>query len=198
MKLRMILIGSLMCMYALSTEVFAAEPLIIMETTKGAITIELLDDKAPITCKNFRRYVQDGFYDGLIFHRVIPGFMIQGGGFEPGMKKKPTRKPIINEADNGLKNRRGTLSMARTADINSATAQFFLNVNDNRSLDHRGMTRDGYGYAVFGRVLEGMDVADAIVNSPRGKRGMYGDVPVKDVVILKMYEKKENKQKGSK
>ncbi len=193
MKLRMILIGSLMCMYALATNVSAAEPLIIMETSKGTITVELLDEKAPITCENFRRYVKDGFFDGLIFHRVIPGFMIQGGGFEPGMKKKKTRKPIINEADNGLKNRRGTLSMARTGEINSATAQFFLNVNDNRSLDHRGMTRDGYGYAVFGRVLEGMDVADAIVSVPRGQRGMYGDVPIEDVVILKMYEKKEGK-----
>lgn len=190
MKLRMILLLSLASLYAFTTNGFAADPLIVMETTQGTITIELYDDKAPVTCENFRRYVQDGFFDGLIFHRVIPGFMIQGGGFEPGMKKKTTREPIINEADNGLKNRRGTLSMARTADINSATAQFFLNVNDNKSLDHRGMTRDGYGYAVFGRVLEGMDVADTIVNVPRGRRGMYGDVPKDDVVIVKMYEKK--------
>ena len=116
--------------------------------------------------------------------------MIQGGGFEPGMKKKRTRKPIINEADNGLKNHRGTLSMARTAAINSATGQFFLNVNNNSSLDHRGMTKSGYGYAVFGKVLDGMSVADAIVNVPRGKHGRYGDVPKTDVLILKMYEKK--------
>ncbi len=168
----------------------AAEPLIIMETSKGTITIELYDDRAPVSCENFRKYVQDGFYDGLIFHRVIPGFMIQGGGFEPGMKKRKTRKPIFNEADNGLKNRRGTLSMARTASVNSATGQFFLNVNDNRSLDHRGMTQSGYGYAVFGRVVEGMDVADAIVSVPRGQRGMYGDVPDEDVLIIKAYEKK--------
>jgi cyclophilin family peptidyl-prolyl cis-trans isomerase len=189
MKLRLLLL-SLVTFYAMTANVMAAEPLIIMETSKGNITIELNDAMAPVTCENFRKYVQDGFFDGLIFHRVIPGFMIQGGGFEPGMKKKRTRDPIINEADNGLKNRRGTLSMARTADINSATAQFFLNVNDNRSLDHTGMTQSGYGYAVFGRVVDGMDVADAIVKVPRGKRGMYGDVPREDVLILKMYEKK--------
>ena len=152
--------------------------------------IELNDEKAPVTCENFRKYVHDGFFDGLIFHRIIPGFMIQGGGFEPGMKKKRTRKAILNEADNGLKNRRGTLSMARTADINSGTSQFFLNVNDNRSLNHKGMTQAGYGYAVFGRVIDGMDVADAIVNAPRGRQGRYNDVPNEDIIILKMYEKK--------
>jgi cyclophilin family peptidyl-prolyl cis-trans isomerase len=190
MKLRMSLLLSLVTLCAFTANVYAAEPLIIMETSKGTITIELDDVKAPATCENFRQYVQDGFFDGLIFHRVIPGFMIQGGGFEPGLKKKKTRKPIFNEADNGLKNRRGTLSMARTADINSATAQFFLNVNDNRNLDHRGMTRDGYGYAVFGRVIDGMAVADTIVNVPRGRQGMYDDVPHEDVLILKMYEKK--------
>ncbi|MEN8256522.1 MAG: peptidylprolyl isomerase [Thermodesulfobacteriota bacterium] len=162
-----------------------------METSMGNMTIALFDKEAPITCKNFRTYVRDGFFDGLIFHRVIPGFMIQGGGFEPGLKKKSTRPPIMNEAHNGLKNKRGTLSMARTQDINSATAQFFINVNDNRSLDHRSMRMDGYGYAVFGKVVEGMDVADAIVSVPRGQSGMYGDVPNKDVVILKMYEEKK-------
>ena len=169
----------------------ADNPRIVMETTMGTMTIALFDDKAPITCKNFRTYVRDGFFDGLIFHRVIPGFMIQGGGFMPGLKKKATRAPIMNEAHNGLKNKRGTLSMARTQDINSATAQFFINVNDNRSLDHRSMRRDGYGYAVFGEVVEGMSVADAIVAVPRSQRGPYGDVPNKDVVILKMYEEKK-------
>lgn len=164
---------------------------IIMETTMGKMVIALFDDKAPVTCKNFRSYVRDGFFDGLIFHRVIPGFMIQGGGFEPGLKKKATRAPIINEAHNGLKNKRGTLSMARTQDINSATAQFFINVNDNRSLDHRSMRRNEYGYAVFGEVVDGLAVADAIVATPRGQKGMYGDVPLKDVVILKMYEEKK-------
>lgn len=165
---------------------------IIMETSMGKMVIALFDDKAPVSCKNFRTYVRDGFFDGLIFHRVIPGFMIQGGGFEPGLKKKSTREPIINEAHNGLKNKRGTLAMARTQDINSATAQFFINVNDNRSLDHRSMRMDEYGYAVFGEVVEGMAVADAIVSAPRGQRGMYGDVPNKDVIILKMYEEKED------
>ncbi len=185
---------TLLLVFSLSaTSAYAAEgekPRIIMETSMGKMIIVLFDTKAPITCKNFRTYVRDGFFDGLIFHRVIPGFMIQGGGFEPGLKKKATRPPIINEADNGLKNKRGTLSMARTADINSATAQFFINVNDNRSLDHRSMRMDEYGYAVFAEVVDGMDVADAIVSVPRGQKGMYGDVPNKDVLILKMYEEK--------
>jgi cyclophilin family peptidyl-prolyl cis-trans isomerase len=167
------------------------KPRIIMETSMGKMVIALFDDQAPVTCKNFRTYVQDRYFDGLIFHRVIPGFMIQGGGFEPGLKKRPSRAPIMNEAHNGLKNKRGTLSMARTNDINSATAQFFINVNDNRSLDHRSMRMDEYGYAVFGQVVEGMDVADAIVSVPRGQRGMYGDVPHKDVLILKMYEEQK-------
>lgn len=191
MKLPMLLLLAVVSVFTFAPlSSHAAEPLIVMETSKGTITIELYDDRAPVSCENFRKYVQDGFYDGLIFHRVIPGFMIQAGGFEPGMKKRKTRKPIFNEADNGLKNRRGTLSMARTASVNSATAQFFLNVNDNRSLDHRGMTQAGYGYAVFGRVVEGMDVADAIVSVPRGQRGMYGDVPDEDVLIIKAYAKK--------
>ncbi len=167
----------------------AAPPNIIMETSKGTIEIELFDTKAPITCQNFRQYTQEKYFDGLIFHRVIPGFMIQGGGFEPGMKKRRGRDPIINEANNGLKNKRGTLSMARTNDVNSATGQFFLNVKDNRSLDHRSMRRSEYGYAVFGKVVTGMEVADAIVNTPRGRKGMHNDVPKKDILIIKMYEK---------
>lgn len=166
------------------------QPRIIMETSLGKMVITLFDDKAPVSCLNFRTYVRDGFFNGLIFHRVIPGFMIQGGGFEPGLKKKPTREPIINEAHNGLKNRRGTLAMARTGEVNSATAQFFINVNNNNALDHRSMRMDEYGYAVFGEVVEGMAVADAIVTVPRGQRGMYGDVPNQDVLILKMYEEK--------
>lgn len=176
-----------------ASSAYAAEevpPRIIMETSMGKMILSLFDDKAPVTCKNFRTYVRDGFFDGLIFHRVIPGFMIQSGGFEPGLKKRNSRPPIMNEAHNGLKNKRGTLSMARTQDINSATGQFFINVNDNRSLDHRSMRMDEYGYAVFAEVVEGMDVADAIVAVPTGQRGMYGDVPNKDVVILKMYEEK--------
>ena len=163
---------------------------IIMETSMGTITIELFDDKAPVTCKNFRTYVNEGFFDGLIFHRVIPGFVIQGGGFEPGMKKKPTHAPIMNEATNGLKNLRGTLSMARTQDIFSATSQFFMNLVDNKSLDHRGKTPGGYGYAVFGKVTQGMDVVDKIAAVTTGQKSYFRDVPVQDVVMLKVYEKK--------
>lgn len=163
---------------------------IIMETSMGTITIDLFDDKAPITCKNFRTYVNEGFFDGLIFHRVIPGFVIQGGGFEPGMKKKQTHPPIMNEADNGEKNLRGTLSMARTQDIYSATSQFFMNLVDNKSLDHRGKTPSGFGYAVFAKVTQGMDVVDKIAAVPTGQKSYFKDVPVQDVVILKVYEKK--------
>lgn len=163
---------------------------IVMETTMGTIKIALFDDKAPITCNNFRRYVNEGFFNGLIFHRVIPGFVIQGGGFEPGMKKRPTHEPIVNEADNGLKNSQGTLSMARTQDIYSATSQFFINVVDNASLDHRGKTSSSFGYAVFGKVIEGMDVVDKIVATPTGKVGFFSDVPKTDMVMLKVYEEK--------
>lgn len=163
---------------------------IVMETTMGTIKIELFDDKAPFTCSNFRRYVGEGFFNGLVFHRVIPGFVVQGGGFEPGMKKRSTHEPIVNEADNGLKNTRGTLSMARTQDIYSATSQFFINVVDNASLDHRGKTPSAFGYAVFARVTEGMDVVDKIVATPTGQAGGYGDVPKTDVVMTKVYEEK--------
>ncbi len=163
---------------------------IIMETTLGIIKIELFDDKAPLTCANFRRYVTDGFFNGLIFHRIIPGFVIQGGGFEPGMKKRKTRPPIVNEADNGLKNKRGTLSMARTQDIYSATSQFFINVADNQSLDHTSKTTAGFGYAVYGKVIEGMDVVDKIVHSPTTSTGHYQNIPKTDVVMLKVFEDK--------
>jgi len=163
---------------------------ILMETSMGNITIDFFDDKAPVTCKNIRSYVNEGFFDGLIFHRVIPGFVIQGGGFEPGMKKKQTHPPIMNEADNGEKNLRGTLSMARTQDIFSGTSQFFINLVDNASLDHRGKTPSGYGYAVFGKVTQGMDVVDKIAATPTGQKGRFRDIPVEDVVILKVSEKK--------
>ncbi len=135
------------------------KPVVVMETSKGTIKIELDEEKAPATVANFLQYVDDGFYDGTVFHRVVPNFVIQGGGFDEGGKRKSTRSPIKNEADNGLPNKRGTLSMARTRDINSATSQFFVNLVDNKALDHG--TRD-FGYAVFGRVTEGMDVVDAI------------------------------------
>jgi peptidyl-prolyl cis-trans isomerase B (cyclophilin B) len=152
-----------------------------LETTKGAIVIEVNETAAPVTAANFLQYVNDGFYDGTVFHRVIPNFMIQGGGFTPDMKQKTTRPPIVNEAKNGLKNKRGTLAMARTDDPNSATAQFFINHVDNVYLDYSGPRNPGY--AVFGQVVEGMDVVDAIAKVKTGiKEGMQ-DVPVEAVVI---------------
>ena len=154
--------------------------LITFSTSLGDITIELFPDKAPVTVENFLAYVDAGHFVGTIFHRVIPGFMIQGGGFDADMKQKPTRDPIKNEADNGLKNERGTLSMARTSDVNSATCQFFINVNDNDVLDH---TERDFGYAVFARVTEGMDVVDKIVAVATGNRGGHSDVPVEPVVV---------------
>jgi peptidyl-prolyl cis-trans isomerase B (cyclophilin B) len=163
----------------------SANPRVELETSLGKIVIELDPEKAPKTVENFLGYVKSGFYDGTIFHRVIPGFMIQGGGFTPDMQQKKTQPPIANEADNGLKNKRGTLSMARTNDPMSATSQFFINVNDNRPLDFTAKTPGGWGYAVFAKVVEGMDVADKIVNVKRGNRGMYGDVPETTVEIKK-------------
>ncbi len=145
----------------------------------GDITIEFLSEEAPITTKNFLEYVDAGFFDGTIFHRVIPGFVIQGGGFTEDMNQKDTRAPIKNEADNGVKNSRGTLSMARTSDINSATSQFFINLKDNEFLDHG--SRD-FGYAVFAKVVEGMDVVDKIAGVKTGDRGHHSDVPMEPVV----------------
>jgi len=153
-----------------------------LETTKGAIVIEVNETAAPVTAANFLKYVQDGFYDGTIFHRVIPNFMIQGGGFTPDMKQKPTRPPIVNEAQNGLKNKRGTLAMARTNDPNSATGQFFINLIDNAFLDYDA-ARHNPGYAVFGEVVEGMDVVDAIAKVKTGTKGMFQDVPDEAVII---------------
>jgi peptidyl-prolyl cis-trans isomerase A (cyclophilin A) len=153
---------------------------VLIKTSKGEIRVELLADKAPITVKNFLSYVDDGFYDGTIFHRVIDGFMIQGGGFSADMRQKTTKAPIKNEADNGVKNARGTLAMARTSVVDSATAQFFINLVDNAMLNHG--SRD-FGYAVFGRVVGGMDVVDQIAKVPTGQKGPYGDVPVDTVTI---------------
>ncbi|MEW5887931.1 MAG: peptidylprolyl isomerase [Pseudomonadota bacterium] len=154
-----------------------------LTTNYGTITLELFADKAPETVKNFLGYVESGFYDGTIFHRVIDGFMIQGGGFEPGMKQKPTGEPIKNEADNGLANERGTIAMARTQAPHSATAQFFINVKDNSFLNHSAPTAQGWGYCVFGKVVEGMDVVDRIKAVPTGSRGFHQDVPREDVII---------------
>jgi cyclophilin family peptidyl-prolyl cis-trans isomerase len=163
----------------------AKNPRVVMETNYGKITIELYPDKAPISVKNFLQYVDDKHYDGTIFHRVIADFMIQGGGFEPGLKEKKTRDPIKNEAGNGLKNERGTVAMARTNDADSATAQFFINTVDNKKLD-RGNAKDKVGYAVFGRVIDGMDVVDAIRRVKTEEVGEHEDVPVKDVIIRSM------------
>lgn len=176
------------CTLTMTDDAVAAGKPVIFETTAGRIKIELFDDKAPITVANFRQYVRDSFYDGLIFHRVIPGFVVQGGGFEPGMKQRATRKPIENEAKNGLRNKRSTLSMARTGMVNSATSQFFINVVDNQNLDHRGESPSAFGYAVFGRVVEGMDVVDKIVAAPTTTKGFFQDVPSKDMVIIRAFE----------
>ena len=159
--------------------------MIKMTTNFGVIEIELFTEQAPNTTENFIQYVNDGFFDGLIFHRVIPSFMIQGGGFEPGMRQKSPNTPIQNEADNGLKNERGTLSMARTNDPHSATSQFFISVKDNAFLDFKSKDASGWGYAVFAKVVSGMDVVDNIAQTPTGKSGGHGDVPLEDVVIEK-------------
>jgi cyclophilin family peptidyl-prolyl cis-trans isomerase len=160
----------------------AANPIVVMETSKGTIKIELFEDKAPITVKNFLTYVEDKHYDGLIFHRVISNFMIQGGGMDSSMKEKKTRDPIKNEAGNQLSNIRGTIAMARTGEPDSATSQFFFNVKDNNSLD-RANSPDQIGYCVFGRVIDGMDVVDKIKDVETGSRSIHKDVPVEDVVI---------------
>jgi len=154
---------------------------VIFETSLGDIRIELMTEEAPVTTENFRRYVEEGFYDNTIFHRVIPGFVIQGGGHTEDMSRKPTRDPITNEADNGVKNLRGTLSMARTQDRDSATSQFFINLKDNAMLDHG--SRD-FGYAVFAQVADGMDVVDKIAAVETGNRAGHSDVPLEPVKIV--------------
>ncbi len=160
-----------------------AEPVVVlMQTSKGDVTLELDADKAPETVKNFLRYVDEGFYDGTIFHRVIKNFMVQGGGFTPTMSQKKAYEPVKNEAKNGLKNTRGTIAMARTSDPHSATAQFFINHKDNAFLDYPG--QDGWGYTVFGRVTGGMEVVDAIATAPTGTRGGFRDVPTDTITIL--------------
>lgn len=159
--------------------------MIRMQTNKGVIDIELDSEKAPETVKNFMSYIEDGFYDGTIFHRVIDNFMIQGGGMEPGMMEKQTKAPVKNEADNGLKNDRGTIAMARTNDPHSATAQFFINVADNAFLNHQQPTMDGWGYCVFGKVVNGMDVIDEIKGVATTSKGFHQDVPAEDIIIEK-------------
>ncbi|HEY9161332.1 MAG TPA: peptidylprolyl isomerase [Desulfomonilia bacterium] len=161
-------------------------PIVLLSTSMGDIKLELFEKEAPISVKNFLGYVNSGFYSDTIFHRVIPNFMIQGGGFTKDFVEKPTNAPIKNEAGNGLRNERGTLAMARTFIIDSATAQFFINVKDNTFLNHSSNTMQGFGYAVFGKVIEGMDVVDRIAAVPTGNRGEFSDVPVKEVVIKSM------------
>lgn len=159
--------------------------MIKLTTNHGAITLELDAEKAPQTVANFLAYVESGHYDGTVFHRVINGFMIQGGGMSVGMQEKSTRAPVENEAANGLKNDRGTIAMARTNDPHSATAQFFINLADNDFLNHRAPSGQGWGYCVFGRVVDGMDVVDQIKGVKTGNKGFHQDVPVEDVVIEK-------------
>ncbi len=157
--------------------------MVIFHTNHGDIHIELDSEKAPKTCENFLTYVKEGHYDNTLFHRVINNFMIQGGGFAPGMEQKDTHDPIDNEANNGLKNDKGTLAMARTSDPHSASAQFFINVKDNSFLNFRSESMDGWGYCVFGKVVEGMDVVDKIKNVETGNRASHQDVPVEDVIV---------------
>ncbi|MDH4610491.1 peptidylprolyl isomerase [Pseudomonas sp. BN102] len=159
--------------------------MIKLHTNHGVITLQLFEDKAPETVANFKEYVKAGHYDGTIFHRVIGNFMIQGGGFEPGMKQKATRAPIKNEANNGLSNKVGTIAMARTMEPHSASAQFFINVADNSFLNHSAPTVQGWGYAVFGEVVEGMDVVNKIKGVATTMKGGHQDVPVDDVIIEK-------------
>ena len=158
-------------------------PVAVISTSMGDITVELFKDRAPVSVENFVRYATEGFYPGTIFHRVVKGFVIQGGGYSQGMREKPTHEPIQNEATNGLKNTRGTLAMARTQTLRSATSQFYINVADNSALDHRGYTPSDFGYAVFGRVLSGMEVADKIADVPTKSENPIEPVTIKGVTV---------------
>ena len=180
----------LVSLMLLSSVAMASNPKVTIKTNKGDIDVELFEDKAPITVKNFLSYVSKGQYKGLIFHRVINNFMVQGGGFDKDMKEKSVGAPIKNEAANGLKNDVGTLAMARTNIVDSATSQFFINVNDNAFLNHRDTTDQGFGYAVFGKVTSGMPIVNKIKMVKTGTRGMYEDVPTEAVVILDIIKKK--------
>lgn len=167
----------------------ATNPKVTIKTNKGNIVVELFSDKAPKTVKNFLTYVEKGHYKGTIFHRVINGFMIQGGGMDKNMMEKPTQPPIENEASNGLRNDEGTIAMARTSDINSATSQFFINVANNQSLNHKDKTMSGFGYAVFGKVIDGMAVVNAIKSVKTGEKPPHSDVPLETIEILDVVKK---------
>ncbi|MGB1882214.1 MAG: peptidylprolyl isomerase [Gammaproteobacteria bacterium] len=184
-RLLLCLVFAVVSAVAVAEEAPVGNPAVVLDTSLGSITLELFADAAPASTKNFLGYVERGFYDGTVFHRVIPGFMVQGGGFTDDMVRKPTRDPITNEADNGRVNQRGTLAMARTSDPHSATAQFFINVVDNDFLNHSGKTPRGWGYAVFGRVTAGMDVVDAIAAVQTGRANGMSDVPLEPVIIRK-------------
>ncbi|CAG7856037.1 Peptidyl-prolyl cis-trans isomerase cyp18 [biofilm metagenome] len=185
--MRTLILSILLCCTSLMVN--AKEPLmpntntVILTTSQGKITIKLNPEKAPVSSANFLTYVKEGFYNGTVFHRVIKGFMAQGGGFDTSYSQKKTHDPIKNEADNGLSNKRGTIAMARTNDPNSATAQFFINYKDNNFLDHTSPTPSGWGYAVFGEVIEGMDVVDKMADVPTGVKGGMPDAPQTDIVI---------------
>lgn len=175
------LLLSILLMFSLTT--IAKNPQVVFETNKGSFTVELYPDKAPKTVNNFLKYVDSGFYDNTIFHRVIKSFMIQGGGFTPDMDQKETQAPVLNEASNGLKNETGTIAMARTSDPDSATSQFFINTNDNQFLNYRGPDAQGIGYCVFGRVIEGMDTVFSIGDSLTHYEKGHTDVPIEKVMI---------------
>jgi len=162
-----------------------ANSTVIFETSMGKITLELFEVECPITTKNFMEYVESGYYDGTIFHRIIPGFVVQGGGMLPGLKEKDTRKPIMNEAAKAPANARGTLAMARTSDPNSATSQFYINLSDNKSLNYTGMGAAGAGYCAFAKVIEGMDIVDKMAATPTGRRPPHSDVPKDDILLTK-------------
>jgi len=189
--LRKILVAAVLCLscgfaYGADTAPKGGNPVVLLETSKGKVKVELYPEKAPVSVKNFLLYVKEGLYDGLIFHRVIREFMIQGGGFTKEMRERqPAHPPIQNEAGNGLRNDRGTIAMARTGVVDSATAQFFINVVNNDFLNHVDQTPRGFGYAVFGKVIEGMDVVDKIRAVPTGRVSMFQDVPKEAVTILK-------------
>lgn len=170
--------------FVFSSLATAANPRAVIQTSQGDIEVELYQDKAPFSVENFINYANSGFYNNTIFHRVIAGFMVQGGGFDANMVQKKTHAPIKNEATNGLKNTRGTIAMARTSVVDSATSQFFINLVDNDYLDHKGTAPATYGYAVFGKVTKGMDVVDNIAKVKTGRSGMHHDVPVEPVMIL--------------
>jgi len=180
-------------MILLAYGVYATEnPIVVIETSMGDIEAELFKDKAPVTVKNFLNYAEKDFYDNTVFHRVIDNFMIQGGGMTADLKPKDTQEPIKNEADNGVSNERGTMAMARTSAINSATSQFFINVKDNTFLDHKGSSPRDYGYAVFGKVISGMNVVDKIKSVKTTTKGVYRDVPVETIIIKDIRQKNKS------